>query len=443
MAATNSPAAPAGGSNGRLARAIGRFDLTAALVNGVIGSAVFGMPAAQAALTGAWSPLVCLVAGAGVLTIVLCFAEVASRFREAGGPYLYVRESFGPLLGFQAGWLTFWIRILSLAANLNVFVEYLGQVVPSAGSPLGRASVMVAMMAVLTAINVIGVRAATWTVDVFTVAKLAPLLLLILLGLPRLRAEVLATQAVAEPHWTGALLLLMFAYGGFEAPLIPAGEAKDPRRDTAFALLAALAAIAAVYTLVQLVIVGTVPYLAGTKAPVAAAFGALLGPAGVPLAALAAMVSVWGYSTGSLLQSPRVLYSMAERHELPRFLASVHPRFRTPHVAIVVFAALTTAIAVHGTFEATATLSAIVRLVTYGLTCAALPALRLRRPDEAPGFRVPGAPLVVPAAMVFCLWLLGTRSFAQAWMLLGLVAAGFLLQRVSRRAPPPATPSAV
>jgi basic amino acid/polyamine antiporter, APA family len=442
--ATTGPLAPfPGGSDGRLVRAIGRFDLTAAIVNGVIGSAIFGMPASQAALTGAWSPLVCLVAGAGVLTIVLCFAEVASRFREAGGPYLYVRESFGPLLGFQAGWLTFWVRILSLAANLNIFVEYLGQVVPSAGSPLGRASVMVAMMAVLTVINLIGVRQATWTVDVFTAAKLAPLVLLVLLGLPRLRPEVLATQAVAEPDWTGAILLLMFAYGGFEAPLIPAGEAKDPRRDTAFALLAGLGVIAAVYTLVQLVIVGMVPHLAGTKAPVAAAFGALLGPVGVPLAALAAMVSVWGYSTGSVLQSPRVLYSMAERHELPPFLASVHGRFQTPHVAIVVFAALTTAVAVYGTFEATATLSAIVRLVTYGLTCAALPMLRLRRPNEAPGFRAPGAFLVTPAAMVFCLWLLGTRSFAQAWMLLVLMAAGFLLWRAGGRGTAPATASTV
>jgi APA family basic amino acid/polyamine antiporter len=438
MATPTPLAPPESGNHGRLARAIGRFDLTAALVNGVIGSAVFAMPATQAALTGAWSPLACLVAGAGVLTIVLCFAEVASRFHEAGGPYLYVRESFGPLLGFQAGWLTFWIRVLSLAANLNVFVAYLGQIVPSASVPLGRASVMVAMMAVLTLVNLIGVRPATWTVDVFTVAKLAPLLLLILIGLPRLRPEVLATQTVGAPDWTSAILLLMFAYGGFEAPLIPAGEAKDPRRDTAFALLAALAVITAVYTLVQVVIVGTVPRVAGTAAPVAAAFGALLGPAGIRLAALAAMISVWGYSTGSILQSPRVLYSMADRQDLPSFLASVHGRFRTPHVAIVAFAVLTTGIAVQGTFEATATLSAIVRLVTYGLTCAALPALRLRRPKEAPGFRVPGAPLVVPAALIFCLWLLGTRSFTQAWMLLVLMAAGFLLRLVSR--PAPATP---
>lgn len=426
----------------RLVRAIGRWDLTAAVVNGVVGSAVFGMPATLAALTGAWSPLASLLAGLGVLTIVICFAEVASRFREAGGPYLYVRESFGPFLGFQAGWLTFWVRVLALAANLNVFVEYLGQLAPSTGAPLERAGVIVAVMTVLTAINLVGVRQATWTVDSFTLAKLLPLGLLVLLGLPRLRPEVLASQAVAEPDWTQAILLLMFAYGGFEAPLIPAGEAKDPRRDSGFALLAALGVIAGVYALVQLTIVGVVPRVAGTKAPVAAAFGALLGPAGVTLAALAAMVSVWGYSTGSVLQAPRLLFSLGERRELPGLFAHVHPRFRTPDVAIVAFAVVTTASAVYGTFEATATLSAIVRLVTYGLTCAALPVLRRRRPDEAPGFRAPAAALLAPVGTLFCLWLLATRSFAEAWALPALMAIGWLLWRASGRGRQPVSEAA-
>jgi amino acid transporter len=418
-------------TDGRLVRAIGRGDLTAAVVNGVIGSAVFGLPSTQAGLTGAWSPLAALLAGLGVLAIVLCFAEVASRFREAGGPYLYVRESFGPFLGFQAGWLTFCVRVLSLAANLDIFAEYLGQVAPGAGAPLGRAAVIVAVMVILTGVNLIGVRQATWTVDAFTIAKLLPLGLLILLGLPRIRPEVLASQAVTEADWTHAILLLMFAYGGFEAPLIPAGEAKDPRRDTAFALLAALAVIALVYALVQLTIVGLVPRVAGTKAPVAVAFGALLGPAGVTLAALAAMVSVWGYSMGSVLQAPRLLFSMGGRRELPASLAHVHPRFRTPDVAIVTYATLTTAVAVYGSFEATATLSAIVRLVTYGLTCAALPVLRRRRPEDTPGFRAPL--FVAPAGTLFCLGLLTTRSFREAWPLLLLMAVGWIFWRSSGR----------
>ena len=144
----------------RLVRAIGRFDLTAAIVNGVIGSAIFTMPASQAALTGAWSPLAALVAGLGVLTIVLCFAEVASRFPEAGGPYLYAREAFGPAVGFQAGWLTFWIRVTALAANLNVFVEYAAVLVPALGRVRGGPITMAVVVAVITAINLVGVRQA-------------------------------------------------------------------------------------------------------------------------------------------------------------------------------------------------------------------------------------------------------------------------------------------
>jgi len=427
----NAAAAPVA-SDTAFVRAIGRWDLTAAVVNGVIGSAIFGMPAEQARLTGASSPLVALVAGVGVLTIVLCFAEVASRFREPGGPYLYAREAFGPFVGFQAGWLTLWIRITALAANLNVFVEYLSRILPAAASPPGRVVVMTAVMAVITALNVRGVRQATWAVDLLTLAKLAPLVLLVLLGMGNVRAEVLATQAVEHPQWTQAVLLLMFAYGGFEAPLIPAGEARDPRRDTAFALLVALGIIATVYTLVQLVVVGVVPHLAGTPAPVAAAFQVLLGGPGLGLAIAAALVSIWGYSTGTVLQSPRILFSMAERGELPSSLSRIHPRYRTPDVAILVFSAVALALGVAGSFAWIATLSAIVRLVTYALTCGALLVFRRRRPDEEVGFWLPAAPLVAGIAILFCLWLLSTRTFAQAWVLAGIMVLGVLVGKRPR-----------
>lgn len=429
------PARPA------LVRAIGRWDLTAAVVNGVIGSAIFGMPARLAELTGALSPLAALAAGLGIFTMVLCFAEVASRFQDAGGPYLYARESFGALVGFEAGWLSFWIRVTSLSANLNVFATYLGELLPGAAAGWGRSVTMAAVVGLATLVNVRGVRQATWNVNLFTAAKLLPLGLLVLLGLPQIRGDVLATQSVAHADWQQAILLLMFAYGGFEAPLIPAGEAKNPRRDTAFALFAALAVIAAVYMLVQLVVIGVVPHVAGATAPVAAAFRALLGAPGVTLASLAAMVSVYGYTNGVVLQAPRLLLSMAERGELPRPLARIHPRFRTPDAAIVTYAVLVLGFALVGTFEWNAVLSAIVRLVTYGVTCAALPVLRAQRRGEEPGFRLPAAALVVPTAVGFCLWLLSTRTFAQAWILGLLLVVGALLfasSRVAaRRAPDP------
>lgn len=423
---------PAGNSPGLL-RAIGRWDLTAAILNAVIGSSIFGYPAIQASLTGAWSPVVYVVAGLGVLTIVLCFAEVASRFQEAGGPYLYVREAFGPFVGFQAGWLTFWIRATAAAANLNLLVDYLAQVLPATGTGWVRFTTMSVVIGLVTCVNVIGVRPATWTVDVFTLAKLLPLVLLIALGLPAVRSEVLATQAVAHPQWTEAILLLMFAYGGFESPLIPAGEAINPRRDTARALLVALALIATLYTLIQLVAVGVVPHVASSRAPLADAFGILLGPAAAGLASLAAAISIWGYMTGTVLQSPRVIFAMAERRELPAPLAQVHSHFRTPAVAILAYSTLSLALAAYGSFAWNATLSAIVRLITYGLTCASLLVFRARRPAVRPGFALPGAWLIASLAVLFCLWLLTTRTLEQAWILAGLVAGGSLLWWIARR----------
>jgi amino acid transporter len=416
-----------------LVRAIGRWDLTAAVVNGVIGSAIFGMPSDLARLTGAWSPLVTFVAGLGVLTIVLCFAEVASRFQDPGGPYLYSREAFGPFVGFEAGWLMFWIRVTAVAANLNVFADYLARIAPAAGQGWSRAAVMTALVVVVTGINLIGVRQATWTIDAFTIAKLLPLALLAGLGLWRVEASVLASQAVPEPQWANAIVLLVFAYGGFETPLIPAGEARNPRRDTAFALLTAMAVIATVYCLVQLVVVGLVPGVAGVKAPIAQAFAALLGGPGVVLASVAAMVSIYGYATGSTLQSPRLLFAMAERGDLPTPLARVHERFRTPHVAILAHSALALGLALYGSFTWNATLSAIVRLLTWGLTCVALLVFR-RRPDMGePGFRLPAAAVVAPVATAFCLWLLATRSLGQAWITAGLVGLGALLFLLRRR----------
>src|SRR5437867_8857388 len=160
----------------RLVRAIGRWDFTALVVNSVVGSAIFGLPAVLAGLTGARSPWAYLLAGVGMLAVVLCHAEVASRFTEPGGPYLYAREAFGAFVGVQAGWLSFCIRVTSMGANLNIFADYLAQILRSAGQGRGRILTLFTVAAVVAAINVLGVRAGARTVDLFVVVKVLPLL---------------------------------------------------------------------------------------------------------------------------------------------------------------------------------------------------------------------------------------------------------------------------
>jgi amino acid transporter len=418
-----------------LVRAIGRWDLTASVVNAVVGSAIFGMPATIAALTGAWSPLAVLLAGLGILPIVLCFAEVGSRFDAAGGPYLYAREAFGSATGFHVGWLLLWTRLLSGAAVLNVMVTYLAQLAPWAGTAGGRATVMTAAVTLVTAINVLGVRQAAWTVNLFTVAKLLPLLLVIALGLLALDRGVLATQAVATPRWTDAVLLLVFAYGGFESAVIAASETRRPRHDTAFALVAAMVMITAIYALVQLAVVGSLPQAGTSPAPIADALRARLGAAGTVLGSAAAVVSTYGWLTGFALLMPRVPYSMAERGELPALFGRVHARFRTPWISVIACSAAALALALAGTFAATATLSAISRLVVYGITCAALLVLRRRVTAPAAGFTLPAGPLFAAAGIVFALWLLSTRSLAQGWLLAAIVLAGVVVWLAMRRRP--------
>jgi len=394
----------------------------------VVGAGIFGAPAAAAALAGAWSPLAAVAAALGILTVVLCFAEVGSRFDDSGGPYLYTREAFGRHVGFAVGWLHVWTRLLSAAAILNVFVDYLVPLLPWAGTAAGRASVMAGVIVLVTAVNVLSIRLAAWTVDAFTIAKLLPLGLLLLLGLPRVSGSVLATQAVAAVHWTDAVLLMVFLYGGFESAVIAASETREPRRHTAFALLTALAVVTATYGLVQLVVVGVLPRAAALETPVAAALEAVVGPLGSLLGSLAALVSGYGWLTGFAMMTPRILFAMGERGELPGALSSVHARFRTPHVAVIANSAVALCLALYGSFSDAASLSVVTRLGIFALTCAALPVLRRRRPDETPGFRLAAGPWVAGAGVLFCLWLLATRSFTQIWLLLLILAAGLLLR---------------
>ncbi len=410
-----------------LARALTTWDVVALGLNGVIGGGIFLAPSTVARHAGSWSLLVYVFSGALVALIALCFAEVGGRFARPGGPYLYASEAFGPCAGFQVGWFTWLARITSLASLANGLVDSLSYLVPPAGGGAARLLVLAVLLGGLAVVNVLGVSCGAWTIDVLTGVKLVPLTLFILVGLPHVAAARLAPLEAPTPAaFADACLFMVYVFGGFEVLTFPASEMVDPRRAIPRAILVTLGIVAVVYVGVHAVAMGTLPGLAASRAPVAEAARGFAGPVGALAIGVGAILSICGTQGGLMLTAPRLLYAMAERGQLPETLTRVHPRFRTPHNAIVIQGALALALAAVGTFEELAKLSAIARIVSYASTCAATPVLR-RRAAEPASFTLAGGPLIPAAAILLCIWLVASGSALQLALGAGALAAGLVL----------------
>ena len=329
-------------SNGKgLVRVIGRWSLTALVINSIIGSGIFGLPAPAARLLGIRSPLAVLLAGLAVAPIIACYAEVSSYFTQAGGPYLWTRTAFGPFIGLQTGWLLWLVRLTAPAANANLFVSYLAEFWPSAKDPLPRAAVLTLLLGILAIINYRGVKAGTQVSNAFTVAKLLPLLIVIAAGLLYAVAghhPTFTSKAPSETKaWLQAILLFVFAYGGFEGALIVMAEARNPRRDAPSALFTALITCIVVYTLTQWVVVRVLADPAHSDRPLADVAQLIMGRGGAALVAVGALVSMYGYLSANMLSVPRITFAFAEEGDFPRIFGTVHPRFHTPYFSIIVF----------------------------------------------------------------------------------------------------------
>ena len=400
-----------------LRRELGRWDLTAIGVNQVIGGAIFGLPAAIAANTGAWGPWMVGVIGVVSMLIALTFAEVASRFEGTGGAYLYARAAFGRFAGFEVGWMLWFTRVASWAAVINVLVSSLGFYWPEATAGWPRALVITSIILVLAAINIRGIRQSSVVVNILTVGKLLPLAVFIAAGLWFVdwsRLQPGPFPSAANVSATG--LLLIYAFGGYEIVPIPGGEARNPRRDIPFALIMTIVIVAAVMTMAQIVAVGTLSNLAASKTPLAEAAAAFLGPGGAAIITIGAVISVTGASMGGALSGSRNLFALAEQGDVPAVFAHVHPHFRTPVIAILVTSGVTLLLALTGTFQSLATTSAISRLLVYLSACASTLRLRSRRFDgvvNPPVFVAPLGPVIPIAAIVIAVAVLGGASAIQ------------------------------
>ena len=417
-----------------LVRVVPRWQIVPLAVGDVIGSGIYLLPATAAALLGPASLLAVVAAGLVVALLVLCFAEASSHFDQPGGAYLYTREAFGPFVGFEVGWMTWLTRVATLASVANGFALAATYVWPAASAGAARALLVAGPVLVLAAIHARGVRAGVGVSVALVVVKLLPLLLFIAAGLSALEPARLRIAEVPSADAFGqAALLLLFAYGGFENTSVAAGEFRNPRRDVPFALLVMIVTVTAIYGLVQLVALGTHPELATSTSPLAEAAGRFMGGAGGVLLTLGAMVSILGLQSNTTLNGPRYLFALARDGYGPRALAHVHPRWRTPAVAIAFQTVVVIALAFSGSFVQLALLSVVARLATYAGTAAAVPRLRRRFGDSDRAVRLPGGSIIPRAALILCVLLLASTRPAN--LLAGAVAllVGALVYTTRRR----------
>src|SRR6185295_11631169 len=301
----------------------------------------------------------------------------------------YARSAFGDFVGFETGWMNWTARVTSLASLSYGFVVALALLVPGLKSGTPRAIVIIATVLLLALIHLIGVRYGAASIYVFTFGKLVPLIGFIILALVVWKTNPIpASFTLPGPgtKWIDAALFMLFAYAGFENLGVPAGEFKNPRRDLPLALLAGTFAIAAIYVLVQLGAMSALPDLSRSDTPIASAAAAIIGPIGAVIITIGALLSMAGTNSGTMLEGSRMLYALSlDRNMGP--ISYVHPRFRTPTVAIAIHVAL--ALALAGSFRTLALLSAVARLATYLVTCCAIPFLRKLHDSPEKGFRNP------------------------------------------------------
>jgi APA family basic amino acid/polyamine antiporter len=419
-----------------LRRSIGTVSLAASLVNVTIGAGIFRLPADMAATLGATAPVAYLLCAIAMGLIVLCMAEAGSRVSLTGGPYAYVEVAFGAFVGFLAGFLLWMLLTFAMAAVATVLVASLGVLVPALASRGASAAVLVAIYTVFAAINIKGVERGARANSVMTGAKILPLLLLIAGGIFAIDPDNLAVRNPPDMSTLArSSILLIFAFAGIEAALVPGGEVKHPARTVPRALFIGMGVITLIYAGLQLVSQGVLgPALATSKAtPLADAAGVALGGWARQLLLVGAVIAMLGHAGAMILATPRMLFAFARDGFLPPALARLHPVHRSPAAAILLQCAIVLVLAITSTFERLAILANLSTLILYGTCCVAT--WQLRRRDVRAGgtpFRVPAPTVVIVLACLVIGWMLTSVTLPEWTALaigLGVASTIFLFRR--------------
>ena len=411
-----------------LVRVIGTGALGLSVVNMVVGAGIFVMPGLVAAVIGPAAILAYLICSVTVALVFLCFAEVGSRVSRSGGAYAYVEEAFGPFVGFIAS-ILFWFGFSALAdaAITVIMVDSIAIVVPILGESIPRAVFIIALLTFLATVNIRGVKAGVRLYIFNTLAKLVPLLLLVGAGL-----FVINIDYLAIPEWPSAAsigastILLFYAFNGAESALNASGEIQNPSKTVPLGLLLGLGGILLLYVGLQTVAQGVLgPELANdTEAPLVAVATAVFGDWGGKMLIAGVVISIYSNLSGDMLGGPRVVFASSLDNNLPRFLGKVHPKYKTPHIAIIFFAVVIGVFALSGTFKYLAVVATgSLLLVDLGVILAVL---RLRQRDGLPKdgeFRLPFGPVIPLLSCAIVGWLLLQVPLNEAATIVMLVGA--------------------
>ena len=304
----------------------------------------------------------------------------------------------------------------TFAANCNLLLAYLSFFFPAAKEGTARIIIICVVVIGFAIVNFIGVKQSTFLTNLFTVGKILPLIILASVGLFFISPANFDFSVTPDyAAFSSATLLLLYAFVGFEAAVIPAGESKNPKKDMPFALLLALGLVAVLFIVIQIVAIGTLPELAKSEKPLADSAAMFLGSFGATLIAVGAVVSILGNLNGGFLATTRIPFAMAEQNDLPDFLGKSHRKFKTPYVAILITSAAILFLTIKSDFVTALTISTITRLIVYATTCLALPMLRKRQDLPPAEFIAPFGVLAAILSLLLIVWLLMFGLFGNDW----------------------------
>ncbi len=421
-----------------LVRVMGPRELSLSIVNMIIGAGIFVLPGLVAALLGPAAIIAYLICSVAVALVFLCFAEAGSRVTRSGGAYAYIEDAFGPFAGFLASILLwFGWGILSNAAVAIALTEVLVIAFPIFDAMLPRSLFLVVLFGGLAAVNIRGVKSGVRFAVFTTYAKLVPLIVLVVLGSFSVQWEYMVIDEMPSLSSIGAgTLMLVFAFGGAEIALNAGGEIKNPSRTVPLGLLFGIGIVFVLYTAIQGVAQGVMgaDLALNLEAPLVATAEKAFGPWGRTFLLIGAGISIFGVTSGHVLNHPRAVFATARDGLLPKILAEVHPRFNSPHIAIIFCTILACSIAMTGAFKTLAVVSSGSLLLLY-LGCS-LAVLKLRRLDTTPEnkvFIIPGGAVIPIASSLVVVWLLSNMTLPEALGLGSLMVVSTVAYFVVRR----------